>query len=239
MAWTRRCIDIDDRPADRARRQRHRGRLPDELRRSTPATPGSPWRSGPTSPPRSASPDRKGRYGYFLVPFVKGGVIGDFTIANDASTSPSPVPSRRTARPGVSVRTTWSRDDNCPRRSAAHPDRRQRPPRHGTDHGVPSGRGLRFDLARHACCRCRRLVPRARTRRTTPTVRSPSRTSGPSPPTRPPPGPPASTSSSGTAAWPTGTAPPGSRVRPRSSLSEPRRDAPRPLPGRGALSMRR
>ena len=25
----------------------------------------------------------EGSYGYFLVPFVKGGIIGDFTIAND------------------------------------------------------------------------------------------------------------------------------------------------------------
>jgi len=35
-------------------------------------------------PSALCEPGQEGSYGYFLVPFVKGGIIGDFTIANDA-----------------------------------------------------------------------------------------------------------------------------------------------------------
>ena len=35
-------------------------------------------------PAALCEPGQQGSFGYFLVPFVKGGIIGDFTIANDA-----------------------------------------------------------------------------------------------------------------------------------------------------------
>lgn len=35
-------------------------------------------------PSALCEPGQTGSYGYFLIPFVKGGIIGDFTIANDA-----------------------------------------------------------------------------------------------------------------------------------------------------------
>lgn len=34
-------------------------------------------------PAAACEPGQEGSFGYFLVPFVKGGIIGDFTIAND------------------------------------------------------------------------------------------------------------------------------------------------------------
>ena len=120
-------IAIDDRAADRCWTPTTlSGRVPDELRRSTPVTPGSPWRCGRTSRLRSASRVRTARYGYFLVPFVKGGIIGDFTIANDAvNFTLSGAKSARTATPGVSARTTWSRGDAACARRCWLADRRR------------------------------------------------------------------------------------------------------------------